>query len=627
MPRADHVVRCPFLDDQCPRNARRPPIDARRATAVLAKTAILAAGFWTISAQAQHVEPQNVPTPPAISAAAAQITDKSHIIGPAAKIAVQAELERQIISGVFEKELEDDFGPATVMSLRAAYARHLFAPIWTPEGIEELIDAVGDHFSFGIVIDDLTLKEIENYRTAHESDSVAARAAADIGLTVAYLRLAKAVSGGLADEGRSVTANDDAPNRTILTESVIEAGAGNVHESLEMLEPDHPQYSALKEAMESYRNIQESGGWLAIPGGALLRPGDRDPRVPGLRNRLAREGYDVTTRLTPAGAPNTAAPGAPAIALAPDIYDPVLESAVRRFQTRHGLEDDGIVGDKTLAALNESVLSKIERIAENLHRWRTQGDMGRVHVWANIPSFTAQGWSDGAPAISMRTIVGKPSRQTPEFSDEIETVVTNPRWYAPVSIVRRDKLPKLRKDPGYAERANFTIYERSTGRRVNAYSIDWTDPSSARRYRMVQQPGEDNALGQLKILFPNQYSVYLHGTPGKHLFEEAQRTFSSGCVRLEYPDEMAKWLAKYDPKLSATRIDETLESKTRKWMSLDKHIPVHITYNTVTQGDDGDIYFWRDIYKRGNGIEMATKFAPLYKRPVRRLVQNTDTGR
>jgi murein L,D-transpeptidase YcbB/YkuD len=179
--------------------------------------------------------------------------------------------------------------------------------------------------------------------------------------------------------------------------------------------------------------------------------------------------------------------------------------------------------------------------------------------------------------------------------------------------VRKDKLPKLANDPTYASRKNFTVIDRATGQSVPASSVDWTDPAAATEYQLIQGPGASNALGDLKIIFPNQYSVYLHGTPGKRLFERAQRTFSSGCVRLERPEDMAKWLAAHDPEVSARDVSEALEGATPERIDFKSETRIHITYMTVTVNEDGEAHFWRDVYHEEDGIMMVDKYAPLYQ--------------
>jgi murein L,D-transpeptidase YcbB/YkuD len=268
-----------------------------------------------------------------------------------------------------------------------------------------------------------------------------------------------------------------------------------------------------------------------------------------------------------------------------------------------------------------------------MNGWRHMKAIDGRYVWANIPSYTAEGWASGKREISMKTIVGSASRKTPVFSDEIEYAVANPKWYAPVSIVRRDKLPKLQEDPSYAARNGYSIYDRATGTQVSAETVNWSDPSSATDYQFVQASGAGNALGELKIIFPNKDAIYLHGTPGKYLFDRAERAFSSGCVRLEDPASMARWISGGDATDVAAELDQALKSGQLKRVPFNTKTPVHITYMTVTSGDDGKLSFWRDIYHREKATEQATDVARPYE-PVEpaeteanQAIASVDKGR
>lgn len=518
-------------------------------------------------------------------------------VGKPASEPLRREIEKHVLDGLVEAELQHDVGKGALTSLRAAYAQRVFQPIWTEDTAHDLYDAAADAFMHGLVLEDRVLSQIDLLLDDRESDNPAIAAQADIGLSAVFIRLAQKASGGLHDEGKAAEPRRDRPNRAMLTEAILMAGEGDVYGALEKLEPAHPQYNRLKQALKKYRALASRGGWMAIRDGGIVREGQKDPRIPSIRNRLAIEGYGT---------------GLAAEADTPDRMDALLVAALKKFQKHHGLKADGVVGPNTVAAMNESVESKIDRIVDTMHRYRMHGYFGDRHVWANIPSFSAEGWDNGQREISMKTIVGRADRQTPVFSDKVEFVVTSPKWNVPISILRRDKMPKLQKDAGYAPGNNYKVYERSSGKEVSPYHVDWTDPASARRYRLVQQPGDQNALGNLKIIFPNQYAVYMHGTPSAHLFEKAKRTFSSGCVRLENPEEMARWIARHDPAISPGEVSENINQKDREWMGLAEQIPVHITYFTVTVDDNGDVSFWRDIYDRDDGIRTAQRLAPLY---------------
>lgn len=545
-------------------------------------------------------------------------------------------IETAIKADWIDKDLSDEVQPGVIAAARRAYQKENYGPIWTRKGSVALKEFSADLFEYGLASEDILEQDLQTLiEQRFNAETPEQKAEADLGLTSAWLRMAAAVSGGV----KSTSGEDEATGEPIayvgLSEALIASGKGQVKQSIEKYEPEYPQYGELKTALAEYRLLMKDGGWLAIQDGDVIEPGGEDARIPAIRTRLEAEGYDadrsllavvkeVMSAATPdaldAASDKTSDADQNDVGINPELYDDKLVEAVKTFQARHGIEPDGVVGPSTLEAMNESVESKIARIADSMNRWRKLGEVDKRYIWANIPSYTAEGWSNGKRGIEMKTIVGMESRQTPVFSDEVEYVVANPNWYAPVSIVRKDKLPKLQRDPGYAQRGNYKIYDRETGAEVSAYSVNWSDPSSAAKYRLVQQSGSGNALGELKIMFPNQYSVYLHGTPGADLFDRAERAFSSGCVRLEDPTAMAEWIASFDSAAEADEIEEAVDSRKNTRIDLESRTPIHITYMTVTVDDDGAVNFWRDIYDRTEGIEQVKKFAP-----IRQPVATVDT--
>jgi len=519
--------------------------------------------------------------------------------------ALNAALEKRIVSGEIDKVVQGEFAGGVAKAVRHAYAQTNFAPMWTRNGAESFRKAARGLLSHGIVAEDVFDNGLDDLiQERFEGRSAKVKAKADLGLTMAALRAAKTLSAGLGDEGGMEDPSKTSAMQSWLTDYLQTAGKTGAAAELEALAPTHPQYTQLRTAMADYRELKRQGGWAAIPDGDLIELGDTDARVSALRVRLAKEGFGLKGYGSKGFGMGTTVEE-------PDLYDADMEAALKAFQRRHGLKDDGVVGGNTLEALNESVASKIGRIAETLHRWRRHGDLGERYVLANIPSYTAEGWEKGAKQISMRTVVGKPRHATPTFSDRVEYVVANPKWFVPVSIARRQKLSKLRQDPSYAPRKNYEVVEIASGQAVSAATVDWNDPDVLSTYRLVQQPGANNALGELKIIFPNQYSVYLHGTPTRHLFEEAQRAFSSGCVRLEDPEAMARWIARGDDRISPSDVSEQLDSGERERMYLGEQIPVHLTYHTVVANEAGEPVFYRDIYDRLEDVRMVKRMAEL----------------
>lgn len=582
---------------------------------------------------------------------AVSATEQAAMSGAAVSAPLPNAIETAVMSDWFEAELNGEMSESVSEVARRAYIQRMFQPIWTRQGAESLQNAAGDLFEHGLASDEVLDSDLEQLIDKRFSaGSKDEQAEADLALTAAWLRIASAISGGLSDEGKAVTSNYGSAKMTLVSKKLLEAGQGRTL-SFQDFESGYPQYAALKGALAQYRDIRDAGGWLAIPDGESVEAGDSDPRIPAIRERLSVEGYieapENTEQMLLADAGklqnvsiqkrNPEADGDRRTNLFattsvekstpdPTLYSEDLVEAVQTFQQRHGIEPDGVIGPKTLSALNESVESKIARIADSMERWRAQGPADAHYIWANIPSYTVEGWNGDQREIAMKSVVGMASRATPTFNDEIEYTVANPRWYAPVSIVAKDKLPKLRRDPSYAKRANFKIYDRSSGAEVSAYSVDWNDPSSASNYRLVQQPGSSNALGQLKIIFPNQYSIYLHGTPSTHLFDRAERAFSSGCIRLEQPEKMAEWVASYDGDERLNEVRDALSTTRNTRVDFQSRMPIHITYMTVTVNDDGTVNFWRDIYDRTEGIRQVERMSPIGQTASTQTGEATERG-
>lgn len=352
---------------------------------------------------------------------------------------------------------------------------------------------------------------------------------------------------------------------------------------LEDLLPKHPDYQRLVTRLAELRAIRDDGGWPVIDAGETLHPGDSDPRVDQLRERLRRSGdFDG------------AADG--------EAFDMALEAAVARFQARHGLTADGLVGRATLAALNRPIQERINQIIVNLERWRWLPEsLGERYVIVNIAGFRLDVIEDGESLLTMRVVVGRPYRRTPVFSDTIRYLVLNPSWEVPSRIAIQDKLPLIRQDPRYLTDQGFDLLEGwgSDERHIDPMSVDWSTVTARNfSYRLRQRPGEMNALGRIKFMFPNQFSVYLHDTPARELFGEDVRAFSSGCIRLQDPLALAELLLGDNPNWSRDAIEGAIAERREQTVTLARSMPVHLLYWTVWVDPDGTLQFRDDIYER-----------------------------
>lgn len=345
--------------------------------------------------------------------------------------------------------------------------------------------------------------------------------------------------------------------------------------------PQLPAYRNLRQALARYRALEARGGWPALPPGPTLKPGARGARVVALRQRLAASG-DL------ASAP----------ASDPALFDEGLAAAVQLFQARHGLEADGAVGRRTLAALNVGVAERIAQIQVNLERirWVAQ-DLTGDFLLVDIAGFSASLQLDGRVAWASRVVVGRPYRRTPVFRATLRYIELNPRWVVPPTILREDVLPKVIRDPGFLEKNDMTVVDNE-GRSIDPATIDWSRyRSGGFPYLLVRAPGADNPLGQLKFVFPNPYTVYLHDTPAKELFRRPERAFSSGCIRVEEPRQLALLLL--DPEQwNEEALDQAIATGATRVLRVKRPVPVLVLYFTAEAGEDGVARFHPDLYQR-----------------------------
>ena len=332
--------------------------------------------------------------------------------------------------------------------------------------------------------------------------------------------------------------------------------------------------------------------WLQITKQTKMKIGKRYANVPALRERLEAIG-DLTLQY----------------AVDPTFFDPTLREAIKRFQTRHGLKADGILGKDTITQLNVSPQVRIHAIQVNMQRWQEfSKKLGDRYIMVNIPDYQMYLYEDGKPVLTMRAVVGKPDLQTPELTSKITRIVLNPYWNVPNKIAANDLLPKVQADPYYLADMHINVYIRDDERsgQLAQNDIDWervkdTDNSI---YHFRQEPGEGNALGLVKFEFPNEYDVYLHDTPAKTLFENPLRALSHGCVRLEKPFDLVSYLMKDSADWSEERTQAVLDNHKTTYVPIARPIPIYITYLTVWADEAGVVNYRDDIYQRDTETNM-----------------------
>jgi L,D-transpeptidase YcbB len=361
-----------------------------------------------------------------------------------------------------------------------------------------------------------------------------------------------------------------------------------IDEALPQWLPPDPTFWRLRAAIGRYQALAERGAWPTVSPGPKIEPGMRDVRIMQVRQRLLAEGELAD------------APADPAVE--PAIYDEALANAVRRFQARHGLAPDGVIGRGTIDALNVPVEERLASMIFNLQRLHQKArDWGGDYVMVNIAGAQLTLVQDGETAAFYNVIVGRRERRTPEVHSAINRLEFNPYWNVPSGIYSKDFLPKLRKDSGYlANYKNIRVYRASEpANEVDPSTVDWfSDEARKMRLRLRQDPGPENALGPAKFLFPNNYDVYLHGTNKPSLFAKADRFLSSGCVRLPDPLRFAELLLDDDPAWTRERIEQMIKDGRNRSVTLAAPLPVHLVYDTAWVDETGTVQFRSDVYRR-----------------------------
>jgi murein L,D-transpeptidase YcbB/YkuD len=389
---------------------------------------------------------------------------------------------------------------------------------------------------------------------------------------------------------------DSQGNLARVLEGAIESR--RIGEALDGLRPPHPEYTALRKALKIHHTRGEAAEWPRLPEKTSWERGQRGAIADLLRERLRLSG-DLPQ--APEGADADA--------------DAELFEGLRRFQERHGLEVDGRMGAQTLQALNVSSEERARQIELNLERWRwLPHELGTRHIRVNVPQFDLTVIEDGQEVMRMRVVVGRHYRRTPVFSSFLDHVVFNPDWNIPTRIAVEDILPKARKDPNYLHREKIRVFESwDTGAaELDPSRIDWNQVSGPGfRYKFKKDPGSHNDLGRVKFTFANKFAVYLHDTPSKRLFDRSMRGFSSGCIRIEKPIDLAEYVLRDSPGWPRDAVVAALESGANRTIRLSHKIPLHLIYMTAGAAPDGRPRFWPDIYQRDPKLDRALHKAPL----------------
>jgi L,D-transpeptidase YcbB len=454
-------------------------------------------------------------------------------------------------------------------AVAAFYALRDFAPLWSSDGKPNAEVAPVTSRLQHAADDGLDVKGFPQAFSAATSEAIAS---ADIALTDAVVAYGRQASGSRVDPhmiSRLIGEEPDVADPAVILALVATAGEG-AGDELQKFNPQQKGYTALREKLHQLRHGRTAGlNDPAIPAGPVLRPGMRDPRVPLIRARLSLDDSDAAE-------------------VRDLVYDTKIAAAVADFQKANGLPPSGHLTARTIAAMSGGgqSSSRLEpEIIANMERWRWMPrDLGEERIEVNIPDYQAVVIDNGAVTLRTRVIVGKEQTPTPIFSDTMKFLIVNPYWNVPPSILRKEMLPKAAGDPHYFSRLGYQVFMRA-GHLV-----------------VRQPPGERNALGRIKFMFPNDFSVYMHDTPMRKLFAASKRAFSHGCVRVDDPFRFAETVL--GSGWSEQRVKKLIGGKER-YVYLPKPLPVHLEYFTAYVDESGELQLRADVYGYSHRVKAA----------------------
>lgn len=479
-----------------------------------------------------------------------------------------------------------------------------FEPAWFVGDMKALVELVGvveragEH---GLDPSVYHLEALQQWETTARLLSVEERVAVELLASDAFLVLGSHLLHGRVNP-ETINPEWLANRRSAELHGVLAQAiaSGDIAGTLDGLAPQQPRYRTMVTARQRLLEVESAGGWPTVAAGPRLEVGVEDERVPLLRTRLRASG-DL-------GAPD------PWETEDDPIFDEALRRAVSAFQSRHGLDADGVVGPATLAALNVPAGERARQIALNLERWRwLPADLGDRHIEVNIAGFDVRVVEHGRTVRRHRAVVGRQYRQTPSFSGNMTYLVLSPYWHVPPTIAAVDKFPGIQRDPATIAAQRMTLLEQGTNQPVDPSVVDWanlTGQSFNRLYRLRQDPGPSNALGQVKFMFPNRHNVYLHDTPSRELFDRTSRNFSSGCIRVENPLDLAEYLLADEPGWDRARIEEAARGTGETTVRLSRSVPVHLLYWTAWADENGVLQFRADVYQRDGVVAAALDADP-----------------
>ncbi|MER9594683.1 MULTISPECIES: murein L,D-transpeptidase [unclassified Mesorhizobium] len=467
---------------------------------------------------------------------------------------------------------------------------------------QDAVRVLGEAASYGLTPADYTVEVPAAGTSGTADERLKELVRFEMALSARVLRYARDAQSGRVDPNR-MTGYYDFPPKPLDMEGVLKtlAHTQQVRTYLESRHPQNAEYQALRVELEALQASAENE--VVVDPNLLLKPGQTSPELPKLLTKIARNLDDemggaygeVLARLATS-----------------EVYDPELVPVIKAVQKRAGMKGDGVIGPRTVASLaGTSKADKIQKVRVALEelRW-LPSDLGSPRVFINQPAFTASYIDDGEEKLKTRAVVGRPTNQTAFFYDQIEQVDFHPYWGVPQSILVNEMLPRLRRDPGYLDRAGYEVVN-ARGKRIPSSSVNWGAYGAKIPYGVRQLPSEANALGELKILFPNKHAIYMHDTPQKSFFQRDMRALSHGCVRLQDPRGMAAAVLGTSVDYIEDRLKHghSTEDVTRK-------IPVYVAYFTAWPDLSGNVEYFNDVYGRDTRLQQALDSTEAVRSPA-----------
>jgi L,D-transpeptidase YcbB len=534
--------------------------------------------------------------------------------GPALAAAAESPVAAALASRLVRKSATaTEQALADQATLAAFYASRMNLPLWVAEGTGlnpagyALLIALASAGTHGLSPQDYRISGIEPWLAGAIPGTAAELADLDYRLSRQGLRLARDLARGRVDPfGLDAESHLVRP---AIDEQALLAGlsaAADPTAWLNSLAPQRREYQELRAALVPLQALVTAGGWPAVPGsGETIKAEGHDPRIPAIRDRLRATGE------LPADAP---------VPEDPTFFDQPLALAVAQFQSDHGLEPDGAIGRQTLIQLAIPADHRLRQLQANLERWRwLPREPGPAHLIVNLAAFELTLYEGFQAVHQARVVIGSTGKRTPIFADRLRYLELNPYWNVPAKIARDEIAPKLRQKPGWAAQQGYELLTSTSGGEpvvIDPATVDWSALKPGRfPYRLRQRPGPDNALGQVKFMFPNAHDIYLHDTPSKKLFDRARRAFSHGCIRVEDPFALAALIVRLGKAdgWDRARLDAAVASGERQTVRLRAPIPIYLFDGTALVAADGTVRFRPDLYARDQ--RLIARLSPLLVAP------------